>query len=143
MRSLGCFPLFILCLFLSSARSDEMKAEMEAFQGEWRLTGLVADGKQNDVPDGDGARVVFKGDRLLLDGEEKFTVKLDPSCDPKIIDLIPREEENKDEVLEGIYRFSGTRLILCFRGPSRIRMRPVKFGEEESMVVTLEKVSAE
>jgi uncharacterized protein (TIGR03067 family) len=143
MRSLGCLPLFVLCLVLPSATGDEMKSDVSAFQGEWRLTTLESDGKQNDVPDGDGAKVVFKGDRLLLGGEEKFVVKLDPSCDPKIIDLIPLEEENKDEVLEGIYRFSGSKLILCVRGPSRIRMRPVKFGEEESMVVTLEKVRAE
>lgn len=143
MRALGCLPLFLLCLLISSARSDERKAEIEAFQGEWRLTGLVADGMEKDVPDSDGVKVVFKGDRLLLGGEEKFTIKLDSSCEPKIIDLIPRGEQNKDEVLEGIYRVNGTKLILCLRGPARIRVRPVKFGEEESMVVTLEKVRAE
>lgn len=143
MRVLGCIPLFVLCLVLPSATGDEMKPDMAAFQGEWRLTRLEADGKQNDVPDGDGAKVVFKSDRLFLGGEEKFFIKLDPTCDPKTIDLIPREEENKDEVLEGIYRFRGTRLTLCLHKPSRIRMRPVRFGEEESVVITMEKVRTE
>jgi len=147
MRALGCLPLFILCLVLSPATDaemktgEEMKKEMEAFQGEWRLTGLETDGEQRDVPDGEGARIVFKGDRLLLGGEEKFTIKIDPTCNPKIIDLIPIEKENKEDVLEGIYRFRGNKLTLCLRGPLRIRMRPLTFGEDNSMVVTLERSS--
>ena len=137
MSVLGFIPLFLL----SVALANDPKAEMKAFQGEWRLTRLEADGKQNDPPDGDGPKIVFKGDRLLVDGEEKFTFKLDPSCNPKVIDLISKED--KEQVLEGIYRFDGRKLILCLRGPSRVRMRPVKFVEEESIVIILERVKKE
>ena len=143
MRAIGCLPLFILCLVLSSARSDETMAEMKAFQGEWCLKGLEADGKQLDVPEGDGAKVVFKSDRIFVGGQEKFTFKLDPTCNPKIIDLIPHEEEDKEQVLEGIYRIRGTKLTICLRSGSRIRMRPLKFGEEDSVVLILEKVRTE
>lgn len=138
MRVLGCLPLLALCLVLPSALGDETTTATAAFQGEWRLTRLEADGEQKDVPEGDMSKVVFKGDRLLLGGEEMFTVKLDPTCDPKTIDLISKKD--KDEVLEGIYRFSGTKLILCLRSSAQIKMRPVKFGEEKSIAVTLEKV---
>jgi len=141
MRALGSLPVFIVCLAIPSATIDEMKKEMEAFQGEWRLTGVEADGKQNDVPDEERVKVVFKDDRLFIGGEEKFTFKIDPVCDPRIIDLIPHEEKDKEEVLDGIYRFSGTKLTLCLRGASRIRMRPLKLGEENSMTFTLEKRS--
>ena len=142
MRALGCLPLSVLCLVLPSATGgDEMKTDMAAFQGEWRRIGLEVNGKQLDVSDGDGGKIVFKGDRLCVDGEERFTVELDPTCDPKTIDLIPKE--NKEQVLEGIYRIKGTKLTICFHPPSRIRMRPLKFGEEKSVVVTLEKAAAE
>ncbi len=143
MRVLGCLPLFVLCLLFSPATGDEMKTEVAAFQGEWRIAGLKADGKQVDVPEGDGTKIVFKGDRLVLGGQEKFTIKLDPACNPKLIDLIPREEGDKDQVLEGIYRFHGPRLTLCLHSPAPIRIRPVRFNEEESIVLTLEKVRAE
>lgn len=143
MRGLGCLPILVLCLAPPTGTGEEMKSVLAAFQGEWRLTKFETDGKQNEVPDGDGAKVVFKGDRVVVGGNEKFTFTFDPNCNPKIIDLIPREEENKDQVLEGIYSFRGTKLVLCLRPPSGIRKRPATFGEEESVVVTLEKVRAD
>jgi uncharacterized protein (TIGR03067 family) len=129
MRSLGCL---LLAVTLSPA-ADPI-ADMKAFQGDWRLTTIEADGKRDEP---DGLKIAFKGDKILVNGEEKFTFKIDPACNPKIIDVT--EIDDKDKTVEGIYRFDGKKLTICLYGPSKVRMRPVKFGEEESAVVTLER----
>jgi uncharacterized protein (TIGR03067 family) len=137
MRALGCLPLLLLSVALSPALAADPKEEMKAFQGEWRLTGMESDGERRDAPDGDGATIVFEGDKLFVGGEEKFTFKIDPTCDPKIIDVI--RVDDKDQVLEGIYRFDGKKLTICLHGASAVKMRPLKFGEESTMVFTLER----
>jgi uncharacterized protein (TIGR03067 family) len=124
---------------MSAARDGDKTDDLAAFQGRWRLAGVRDDGKDVDVPGGNGLKIVFKGDRILINGEPKFKVTVDATCNPKVIDLAV-VEDGRERVVEGIYRFQGTTLTICLHDPEGIRMRPLTFREAGAKVFILEKV---
>lgn len=139
MRALGCLPVFFLCLAVSAARTDDKPDGLAAFQGQWRLAGAREDGKELDVSGLRGLKIVFKGDKVVLNGEPKIKFTVDAASDPKIIDLFVDD----DRIIEGIYRFQGTTLTICLHNPEGVRMRPVSFREAGAKVFTLERVKRE
>jgi uncharacterized protein (TIGR03067 family) len=126
--------------------SEAAQKELKKFEGKWKAEKLVVDGKE-ETPVIEGADVVleFKGRKLLLGGKDLFEIPaLDPSTDPKILDLkalMSMGEISKDTVYEAIYKFDGENLVIAIH-VGATKKRPEKFESEKDsgvVVVTLKR----
>jgi uncharacterized protein (TIGR03067 family) len=95
--------------------------------GGRRLVALELNGVKQELPHGQEDRVLIAGDRMIADNE-CFSFKLDPSTDPKLIDLVRLVGRDKGEVLEGIYQLRAEALTICLFGGDGVRSRPTEFS---------------
>jgi len=126
--------------------SEAAEKELKKLEGKWKAVKAVANGNE-ETPMMDGADVVieFKGRKLLLNDKEVLEVAaLDPSTDPKILDvkaLVDMGGLRKDTVLEAIYKLDGDTLMLALH-MGEAKKRPDKFESEKDsgvVVVTLKR----
>jgi uncharacterized protein (TIGR03067 family) len=123
-------------LLAQPAKSDD-KAKL---QGVWKVTGLETQGEKAPAEAASGVRFVFDGDKLHIhhgDEERKAAeVKLNPSVNPKSIDLIDAEEK---KTVPGIYELDGDTLRLCLGEAGDEKSRPANFvtraGVQQSLFV--------
>jgi len=94
--------------------------ELKLLEGTWKVVSIVQGGKEQPE-DTLGETLSFRGGKLTERGNqgedegEPRQFRLDPTCDPKVIDF---DEANKDfrdadEVVEGVYRLDGDTLTIC------------------------------
>ena len=101
---------------LAAADDDpKVKAELKKFRGTWVVIyGEKAGEEQEQVGD---YQLKFDGEAFSLsvhgDVEDKGTFKLDPSKNPKEIDIRLRDRNNDEKTVLGIYTWDGENLKLC------------------------------
>lgn len=113
--------------------------DQQKLQGVW----TVVDAKRSGEPydDWKGDQLVFDGGRLMVKSQvraERATFTLDPSKEPKTIDI--QGGNDRDRRVLGIYILEGDHLKLCFARPGDDR--PADFtGKENSrqMLVVLKR----
>ena len=113
------------------SRPDAVVEEMEKFQGTWRQIAHERDGVA-DPPKERGwePRVTFTGDTFvvtLADGSTpiKGTFKVDPTREPKALDLTDTFGADAGKTFLAIYALEGDRLIFCAADASQ--ERPTEF----------------
>ncbi len=105
---------------LAAADDDpKVKAELKKFQGTWvDIYAEKAGKEQEEVGD---HQLKFDGETFSVADhghvEEKGTFKLDPSKNPKEIDLRHRDRNNDEKTVLGIYTWDGENLKLCLGEP--------------------------
>jgi RNA polymerase sigma factor (sigma-70 family) len=104
------------------------QAELKKFQGTWVDIYSEKGGKeQEEVGE---HQLKFDGEKFSITdhGEvhEQGTIKLDPSKDPKQIDLRMRDKNNEEKTALGIYTWDGENLKLCL-GEVGGETRPADF----------------
>jgi uncharacterized protein (TIGR03067 family) len=113
--------LGILGMSASAAAAQDAKKELAKFQGTWTVKELKHDGK---VIDNDKAKfkVTFKKDVATVEGNDelkkeyaRFSIKLDPSTMPKILDIKITAGAQKDVTMEGIYEVKDDELKICVK----------------------------
>ena len=126
--------------------SDDAKKELKKFEGKWKAVKAVTNGLE-ETPEMDGKEVVveFKGRKAVVNGQEFFEIAtLDPSTDPKCIDLksmVDQGQIAKGAVFESIYKFDGESLVMAIHMGSD-KKRPTKFESEKDsgvVVVTMKR----
>jgi uncharacterized protein (TIGR03067 family) len=135
MRSCLARALTLALLVLSpslSARADDKAVEDERarHQGLWRATSSIYDGQEAPAEvvrsitrTVEQDHVVWKRDGKSFAGTK---VELDPSRDPKAIDVIPDGGKDRGERVLGIYKLEGDRLTICMAAPGKPRPREFK-----------------
>jgi uncharacterized protein (TIGR03067 family) len=116
-------------LLAADTPSDKAKEEAK-FKGTWTVSKMTSDGKEKE--DTGGVKFVIKGNTITIRSEgqdRKMTFKIDPTKDPKVIDLVPAEGKYKGKTLKGIYSFDNDTLKISFTNPGEDR--PTKFDSEE------------
>ena len=106
-----CAGLFIAA---DAPKADPMKKELRKFQGTWIVESFTADGKE--LAELKGKKITFTGDQMALFGEadRKGTIKIDPSKNPRQIDIQdPENEKKKRQPTPGLYEFNGDTLKLA------------------------------
>jgi len=117
---------------------EAAQKELKKFEGKWKATSLIANG--NEEPPPDDAILEFKGRKLRFMDADVFNVSaLDPSTDPKILDLkavADLGEISKDKVYEGIYKLDGDTLTIAIYVGAGAK-RPAKLESEKDSGVVL------
>ena len=103
----------------AKSRSDAIAEEMAKFQGTWRQIAHERDGV-SDPPDERGwePRATFTGDTFvvtLADGSTpiKGTYSVDPTREPKALDLTDTFGADAGKTFLAIYALEGDRLTFC------------------------------
>ena len=86
--------------------------DSKKIQGTWEVIDVVADGQSVNDREFREARLVFSGDKMNFLRKD-CTFKLDTTKKPKAIDLTEADGNHKGELMLGIYRLDGDRLLLC------------------------------
>jgi uncharacterized protein (TIGR03067 family) len=114
--------LTALCLVAATADdlpklSEDGAKELKKFEGKWKPEKIIVDGKEEMPPEGEDMLLAFKGRKMLVGEKEFFDVAaLDPSTDPKILDLKALADMGpvmKGTVYEAIYKLDGDTLTIA------------------------------
>jgi uncharacterized protein (TIGR03067 family) len=128
------------------AGGDKAEAkELEALQGTWNVDSMEWGGKSLPKDLMTGYKFVFAGNKLTwdaaigmnsrggkisaLDGTYPCEFKIDPSKEPKEIDITLQLPKG-DRPLVGIYEIKGDTLKMCYVGSTTGR-RPTEFATKE------------
>jgi uncharacterized protein (TIGR03067 family) len=114
-----------LSLWSFSGLGDAVAAELKPFDGAWRVTVIETDGQRIELAPEDG-RLTIRGGRLTADGSV-FTLRVDTTTDPKLMDLTQLEGPDAGKILEAIYRLEGNTLTLCVFTGGGVKVRPAEF----------------
>lgn len=125
-------PLVWILAVLAYAQAAEPaadKAELEKFQGSWKMVSLVAKDKKYRKDELPVNKIVIVGNDMtthLADGGEvKSQIKPNSGVDPHELDTTIG-----DNVFRGIYKFDGDKLTMCSTGIGS--PRPKKFDVKET-----------
>lgn len=121
--------LAVSLLIGAAAAKQDVPNDVKAFQGTWQLCAGEADGKalpENLLQDG---KLVIKGNRYVVTLADRGTVKgkqkLDPTMEPKTIDIMDASGPNEGKTCLGIYELKGDEFRVAFAPPGK--PRPSKF----------------
>lgn len=113
---IGLMALAGMVLAVSAAEDPAAKEGVAQLQGKWKMVSHQVDGKQDAALK--GAIRVVKGDSFTIMRDDKVmregTIKLDPSKDPKWIDVTFTEGPEKGKTRRGIYVVEGDMQKICF-----------------------------
>ena len=114
-----------------NAKDEAIKKDRMKYFGEWQVTSLEVDGNHVTEEDAKKFKVVNGADgtwNIAIDGEIKLqgTSEIDPTKQPKTVDLTITEGESKGEVILGIYEFGDDTRKVCFAQPGK--ERPAEFS---------------
>ena len=133
----------LLCSFAPAAEPDAAKKALADLDGDWTIESLVFNGE--DLTGKVKLRFVIKAGVMTLKGDEavekdylKIGLKLDPTTDPKCVDLTILDGGQKGTVMEGIAELNGDELRLCIK--TQGSDRPTEFKSVENSAVALLKL---
>jgi uncharacterized protein (TIGR03067 family) len=137
----GLLIAFSACFI--AAADEKTDADNKAIVGTWTPFSLEIAGEKRDTASQPGALpATFKDGKVWVVGDDMFSYKLDASTDPKIIDLTKLKDPDKDQVLEGIYKFDGEMLVICLWTGQGTKARPAEFATKAGdnfVLVTLKR----
>ena len=129
MSARNVLPFLAIALVAADEPPKDAKKELEKFQGEWTMVSLETRGQKAPEETVKGMKLTVKGAEWVVtrDGTTvaDITFQLDPSKDPKAIDLTFKVD-GKETALKGIYKLDGDTLTLC-RTDSPVAARPTAF----------------
>jgi uncharacterized protein (TIGR03067 family) len=110
--SIGILSLALLI----SVDPDKGTTDLDKLQGEWTMSALEI--QEKSVPQNklDGTKLTIKDDTYTVTTKGstyKVTFKLDPSKNPKTIDMYFPDEPNAPKVIKGIYKIEGDSFVMC------------------------------
>jgi uncharacterized protein (TIGR03067 family) len=127
------------CLSPAIADNKAAEAELARQQGTWRTSSSIYEGEEApaDVVRSitrtvEKDHVVWKRDGKSFAGTR---IELDPSRDPKAIDVIPDGGKDRGDRVLGIYKLEGDRLTICMAASGK--PRPKEFKADKGSGCTL------
>jgi uncharacterized protein (TIGR03067 family) len=118
---------------------DAVRVDRDKLQGTWRLAELVVYGEKAPVSGLADYTLTVKGDTYLVrvrTATVKLQFKVDPSQNPKAIDMTYQEGRLKGKTNHAIYELDGDTLKECRHGEPE-RDRPTEFVSKPNSRVVL------
>jgi uncharacterized protein (TIGR03067 family) len=114
---------------------ETTQKEKQKLQGAWAMISREVSGKKTDKEKLEGGRWTFDGDKIKITyqgKDEQASYVLDPSKDPKTIDLNSSETKRK---AFGIYKFDGDILTVAYSLDERPKDWVTKKGDKGIVLV--------
>jgi uncharacterized protein (TIGR03067 family) len=125
---------FVLAVVLGIAAAppqlDESKKELARLQGTWEMAALEVNGEEVPQKKLKGTTLTIRGDRYIVkvkDTSHETTIKLDPTKDPKAIDMYFPDGVEVPKLSKGVYDLDGDTFRLC-RHQMPGEERPTQIG---------------
>ncbi|MFN8005625.1 MAG: TIGR03067 domain-containing protein [Terriglobia bacterium] len=130
-----------ICVTCLPAFAQDSAKVLKSLEGTWEVASVVDNGKTIPNEAIRGAKVIFANDTMTLispDGKEKtnYTIKLDPTKNPKGIDITATAGTFKGKTGLGIYDLNGDVLRVCQPYQPTIP-RPTSFAVPEGSGLNL------
>jgi uncharacterized protein (TIGR03067 family) len=129
MKYRAVLVLGAVVLIAAGESSEEaVKKEIAKLQGTWSVVSAEWDGNKAPEAKIKMVKIVFQQDKIIRHQGDKTVetedYKVDPSKNPKSIDVTYLEGERKGESSQGIYSLDGDTLKICM---SYSTNRPTEF----------------
>jgi uncharacterized protein (TIGR03067 family) len=145
--------VFVLIGFLFTTgfawAKEPPSGDARDLQGTWQIVDLEANGAKKPAEEIQGWKIIFEDDELWVvkpsGADPKLKFKLDPTKDPKTIELVVQEGKDKGKVAPGIYALGNGQLRLCINIFGDLSYQPREFKTRDGDGVgfaTLERVKA-
>jgi uncharacterized protein (TIGR03067 family) len=112
----------------SSAAETAYKADLETLQGTWRPISMELDGEFLPQERLEYTRLTIDGENFTFDtGKDSHggLYKIDPSHDPKQLDIVITRGDEKGKVYLVIYKFEDGKMVQCMEESNA--KRPTEF----------------
>ena len=131
-------PFAVVLLSAAAGPAQDTRKELEKLQGEWTMVSMETKGMKARDDVVKQYKLTIKGDQWTVTTLKgvggKATFKIDPSKNPKTIDLT-FEFNKKGTPSRGIYKLEGDTLTLCRTAGDRERPKEFKTTEEAGILV--------
>ena len=121
------FVLTVCCLLLVGADAGKdaaVQKGLEEFQGTWTPVSMEMDGKMLSKERLSKVRLTIKGENFTFDtGDDSHggLYKIDPTKDPRELDIEITRGDEKGKVYLVIYNFDDGKMIQCMRVDNKER----------------------
>lgn len=138
--------LYCCCslLLAPAPLEDAAQKELKKLEGAWLVTAFSLHGQQMSAEQLQQMRMSyqFKGDKCTVKQgellkEDEATIKLDPTKQPKTIDVTKTVGDGKGQKLQGIYELNDDTLRICYQAGGN--NRPTEFSDK-AIVITMKRV---
>jgi uncharacterized protein (TIGR03067 family) len=132
-------------LLVAGGANADGAGELKKWQGTWRYTSVIMEGKAGLQEKLAKRTITFTGDKWAVreDGNllQAGTLKLDPAKKPAQIDALVSEGPDKGLTMLGIYEIKGDTLKVCFdpMGKARPTSFTPKGGEFATIIERVKK----
>ena len=112
------FVLSLLAALAAGAGDDTLKKDYEQLQGTWTVVSMEMDGKFLSEERRKKTKVTIDGEKFTFDtgvDTHDGLYKLDPSKDPKTLDIVITRGDEKGKTYLAIYKFENGRMIQGMR----------------------------
>lgn len=109
-----------------TAKDAAVKTDLENFQGTWTVVSMEMDGKPLAEDKRQKIKLSIKGENFTFDngdGAEPGLYKIDPTKNPKELNIVITEGSDKGKVYLVIYKFEGGKMIQCMELSNKDRPR--------------------
>lgn len=127
-KSVWLLPI-VLVAFAQDSNDDKAKKDLERLQGTWVMHALEINGKAESRIQDTVLDIKKDEYKTTVKGKEQrgLKLKLDPSKEPKWVDMIQSQPGEADKVIKGIYTFEKDTFKIC-RGLDSTHERPNQFA---------------
>jgi len=130
MRAVGAVRIVLGVSLLVGADAGESARDLAALQGGWRLVSSEVNGESMVEEAGETERLTIAATRFAVRRQgtlTSYSIRLEPSSDPKALELTIESGPVKGQVLKGIYKLDGDLFTIC-HGLTPKDDRPVEFS---------------
>lgn len=106
----------VFLLGADGSKEAAIKQDLKDFQGTWSVESMELDGRPLPEDARKKIRLTIKGEDFVFDngsGGEPGLYKIDPTQDPKTLDIVITKGNDKGKVYLVIYKFEGGKMIQC------------------------------
>jgi uncharacterized protein (TIGR03067 family) len=122
---------------------EAARKELKKLEGNWAFVkGTSSKGEEKAEGKLSDFILEFKGKQMLfkLGDESKETLQIaaiDPSADPKCIDILEKSPGKPGRILEGVFKIDGDKLVIAMRMTGNDKQRPVTFDKPTDPLVVV------